>query len=190
MEKHSRYDTLIHSFLILVSFIETRIRRRLGILFPDWMEISQKGARLWHVPSPSLEEENGSIWPHRLFCHLQTGGRISESWLVACNNIMYMFQKQLAWKPEFLHAARVISSHYSLACACSCVKLANNSGSLFYFCFLWFRFCLNVTVLDVHFWTSSYVLLTGSWCWWKGQQNGCSQAIWCQHTHYFLPLYP
>ena len=76
-----------HSFLVHVSSIATRTGGRLGILFPDWLEIPQEGAVVRHVPPPLLEEKDGPVRPHRGLRHLPTGGGISESCLTPLSNI-------------------------------------------------------------------------------------------------------
>lgn len=48
---------------------ETRTRGRLGVLVPDWLEVPQEGALLWHVPPPPLETKDGPIRPHGLLCY-------------------------------------------------------------------------------------------------------------------------
>lgn len=66
-----------HSFLGLVFSAETRPRGRVGILFPDWLEVPQEGALLRHLSSPPLEEKDGPFRLHWGLCYIQTGGGIS-----------------------------------------------------------------------------------------------------------------
>lgn len=48
---------------------ETRTRRRLGVLVPDWLEVPQEGTLLRHLPPPPLEAKDGPIRPHGLLCY-------------------------------------------------------------------------------------------------------------------------
>ena len=50
----------------------------LGILFSDWLEVSQERAFIRHVPSKALEAEDGARRPAWSICHLPTGGSAGE----------------------------------------------------------------------------------------------------------------
>lgn len=107
-----------------LSVVEKRTRRRLGILLPDWLEVSPKGALLGHVPSPALEEKDGPIRPHRSRRHLQTRRSIG-----GCRLTAYSSNKRVTNKAVVMATrVSVLSESHPLIifCAfCSCKTLAH-----------------------------------------------------------------
>lgn len=53
--------------------------RGLGVFFPHWLEVPQERAFIGHIPSATMEEEDGSSTPCWCIGHLQPGGGTGET---------------------------------------------------------------------------------------------------------------